>query len=123
MSQLICPRTALAKSGEMAQYVCVQQSEIFRECVWQVRVVLPALLDGRREEAGEERQKQIFCLSHLLGGDPEEASLHRLQEALEGKPAHAVRHCLLLSNIFSDNRQYSRPLRRPHITLHVVRCP
>ena len=36
------------------------------------------LVDGKREEAREERQKQIFCLSHLLGGDPEEAPLHRL---------------------------------------------
>lgn len=35
---------------------------------------LPVLLDGRKEEEKEQRKKQIFCLSHLLGGDPEESA-------------------------------------------------
>lgn len=39
---------------------------------------LPGLVDGKREEAREQRQKQIFNLSRLLGGDPEEAPLHGL---------------------------------------------
>lgn len=30
---------------------------------------LPGLVEGK-EEGSEERQKQIFNLSHLLGGDP-----------------------------------------------------
>lgn len=76
---------------------------------------LPGLVDGEREEAREQRQKQIFNLSHLLGGDPEEAPLHGLQEELKRKLTHTNKHYLHFPKIFSDNRPYSGS----HITLYV----
>lgn len=74
---------------------------------------LPGLVDGRKEEARERRQKQKFNLSHLLGGDPEEAPLHWLEEELKRKLTLTNKHYLHLPQIFSDNRQYSGS----HITL------
>lgn len=68
---------------------------------------LPGLVDGKKEEAREQRQKQIFSLSHLLGGDPEEAPPHRLEDELKRKRSRTNKHYLRLPQIFSDNRQYS----------------
>lgn len=65
-----------------------------------------------------DRQKRIFCSSHLLGGDPEEATLCRLWEALKRKLTHTAKHYPHLTEIFSDNSQYSWP----HITSHKIRC-
>lgn len=71
--------------------------------------VVTVLVGGKSEEEREERQKQIFFLSHKLGGDPEEVLLQRPQEALKRKLTH--QQALPLLTLFSDNRQYSRSLR------------
>lgn len=56
---------------------------------------LPGLVEGREEGSGE-RQEQIFNLSHLLGGDPEEEPLHRLKVELSRKLTDTEKHYLHL---------------------------
>lgn len=121
---------SLDSSGEVGRnsvcaYACdrVSTDKILCVRVWQVRVILFVQSRywwmAKREEAREQRQKQIFRLSHLLGGDPEEASLHRLQEA--PKRRRTYEHYRHLAKIFSDNTQCSRSLRSP-VSPHMRSC-
>lgn len=102
MSQLICPRTALGKSGETAQrvcaYVCDRAStyKILCERVWQVRVILPVQSQYRwmaRGRMGGRRQTETDILPQSFmrrwpwrndspltaGGTEEETHKHYLQ--------------------------------------------
>lgn len=92
-----CVTANLSLDRENLQCVCrhmrqgVSTYKALCECVrWGSSSLCSPSIGGwrEREDASRERQKQIFCLSHLLGGDPEEASLHGLQKAMKRKLTH-----------------------------------
>lgn len=98
----------------MCVCVCDRMStyKILCERLWQVKghppCAVSVLVDGKREEVREERQKQIFCLSHLLGGDPAEA----LSPQTIGGTEEETQNYLHLTKIFSDDKAILRVTHR-----------
>lgn len=99
--------------GVCIHYMCNKLSKIYVDvCVrWRSSSLAPSWWVHGKSHKAREEQNQIFSLSHLLGSDPEEVSLHTLQEELKRNARQQALHLPWYSEITSNtHHSISQPL-------------